>query len=333
MADDEFEGIDKSQFGDVLKNMQNEIKDKVITKLLTKLELQSKENENLKKENQMLKSHLAYILKRIIINRYELGNNNGGNSNYGRNSSTFGRNGSNINMGKAIHNSVILKENKGSNQSLRPLKSVENYRCATEGNIFSEPEYINKNKDKNSINMDNKVNSYLNSLYRNNFKTNDNGLSNDFFLNKKESLFDELFTNKEKNNNNNLNNNNHGNRNLSSTGSQRNVGNSVGKRIGNRKSNKGSASKINYNKNYPNSNYRTKIRGSNNLNMSDISNSNRPIKNSSYISNPNLNTENKNYGTNTVKPKQGNKNYGVEKTKSKKDYASIKRSPFLANKF
>ncbi len=50
---------------DNFKNLQNELKDKVISQCLNKIELQEKELQELRAENIIIKTHLSYILKRI----------------------------------------------------------------------------------------------------------------------------------------------------------------------------------------------------------------------------------------------------------------------------
>ena len=98
---------------------------------------------------------------------------------------------------------VVNNNNKNSNNSmLRPLRSVENYR------VVSDNLYKDNNNSITNINIissenngylntssavDNKISSYLNSLYRHNFN---NGNRNNYFLNKKSTLIEELFPNK-----------------------------------------------------------------------------------------------------------------------------------------
>ena len=59
----EVSGVDRSQFYDLFKEMQNQIKDKVISKYLLLIEHQAKELSELKRENALLKNQLTYILK------------------------------------------------------------------------------------------------------------------------------------------------------------------------------------------------------------------------------------------------------------------------------
>ena len=178
--------IDKSQYYDLIKEIQSEVKEKVISKLLDQVQRQEKELSEFKKENALLKNQLTYVLKRVILSKSDF-------------NSTIKKNRIN-NVSSTIYknNSMIINERKGSNKNvLRPLRSVENYRCVTEGNIFNSAKKNGSTSNLNGgtdfiYNADNKVSGYLNSLYRHNFSNNNNNQ----FLNKKESLYDELFANK-----------------------------------------------------------------------------------------------------------------------------------------
>ena len=182
-------GIDKSQFYDLFKEIQNEIKDKVITKYLHLIENQAKELDELRKENTLLKNQLTYILKRILLNKND----------YTSAARTNRLN--NLNSSIDYNRSMILKDNnRKSNSMLRPLRSCENYRCVTE-NIASRYKENNNSttnllgNDNNNINVDNKVSGYLNSLYRHNFN-NSNKAGGNYFLNKNKGLLEELFPSK-----------------------------------------------------------------------------------------------------------------------------------------
>ena len=178
--------IDKSQYYDLIKEIQSEVKEKVISKLLDQVQRQEKELSEFKKENALLKNQLTYVLKRVILSKSDF-------------NSTIKKNRIN-NVSSTIYknNSMIINERKGSNKNvLRPLRSCENYRCVTEGNIFNSGKKNGSTSNLNggtdfNYNADNKVSGYLNSLYRHNFSNNNNNQ----FLNKKESLYDELFANK-----------------------------------------------------------------------------------------------------------------------------------------
>jgi hypothetical protein len=186
----ECSGIDRSQFYDLYKEMQNEIKDKVITKQLLLISHQAKEITELKKENILLKNQLTYILKKILLNKND----------YTSAARTNRLN--NLNSSINYNRSMILKDNnRKSNSMLRPLRSCENYRCVTE-NITSRYKENNNslvnihgNENNNNSSIDNKVSGYLNSLYRHNFN-NTNKAGGNNFLNKNQTLMEELFPNK-----------------------------------------------------------------------------------------------------------------------------------------
>ena len=185
---DEF---DKSGYDPILKEVQNEIKDKVITKYLSTIQQQSKELNELRKENTLLKNQLTYILKRILLNKSDF------------NQAVKTTRINNLNNSLYYNKSMVVNNNnKNSNSMLRPLRSVENYR------VVSDNLYKDNNNSSTNINIigpenngqlntssavDNKINSYLNSLYRHNFN---NGNRNNYFLNKKSTLIEELFPNK-----------------------------------------------------------------------------------------------------------------------------------------
>jgi hypothetical protein len=196
----------KSNFYDLYKEIQNEIKDKVISKLLFKLQNMYKEIDILKTENISLKNHLSYILKRIILHKNEYNFiNNKANSNTNQNNLLT----NSINMKKStMNNTSIFKSSfcKGSQSSFKHLRSVENYRVITEEDLFfSPPSKKKKSKDKsikdeeyvydqpNSSTVDQKINGYLNTLYRNNFVTGNKGVSNNYNLNSKKTIYEELF--------------------------------------------------------------------------------------------------------------------------------------------
>ena len=185
-------GIDRVQNYDLLKEVQNEIKDKVISKYLLTIEHQAKELDQLKKENTLLKNQLTYILKRILLNKYDY------------NSAARTNRLNNLNSTINYNRSMLINDNNlKSNTMLRPLRSCENYRTVTDKitskykennnspvNIQSLDTNTNPNNN-DSLNM--KISGYLNSLYMHNFgNTNGGNLS----LNKNQTLYDELFPNK-----------------------------------------------------------------------------------------------------------------------------------------
>ena len=289
-------GADKSQFYDLFKDIQNQIKDKVITKYLYLLQQQDKELRELRQENTLLKNQLTYILKRILLNKND----------YTSAARTNRLN--NLNSSINYNRSMILKDNnRKSNSMLRPLRSCENYRCVTE-NIASRYKETNNSTvnihgNDNNNNVDNKISGYLNSLYRHNFNnTNKTG----GFLNKNQTLLEELFPNKNssfymgENENDNLSNKKRDNISTERRGSYK-------------KSNNMRNSNMTKN-NSTGKRYKNKYLDTNN------NNNKKRNKDNSY-----LDTNDKNK-YNTI-------NNGPRKTKAKKPILYSKRSPFIANKF
>lgn len=192
MEENQENDIDRSQHYDLLKEVQNEIKDKVISKYLYTIEHQAKELDQLKKENTLLKNQLTYILKRILLNKYDY------------NSAARANKLNNLNSAINYNRSMLINDNNlKSNAMLRPLRSVENYRIVPDKitsrykendnspvNIQSLDTNTNPN---NNDSLNSKISGYLNSLYMHNFgNTNGGNLS----LNKNQTLYDELFPNK-----------------------------------------------------------------------------------------------------------------------------------------
>ena len=190
----------KSEYHYIYKEVQSGIKDKVISKFLSTIQQQSKELSELKKENIMLKNQLTYILKRILLNKSDF------------NTAVKSTRMNNLNNSLYYNKSMIVNNNnkKSSSSMLRPLRSVENYRVVSDNFNYKENSNINNNINNNnsSVNIlnndnpgyintttsvDNKVSGYLNSLYRHNFN---NGNRNNYFLNSKNSLIEDLFPNK-----------------------------------------------------------------------------------------------------------------------------------------
>ena len=192
MEENQENDIDRSQHYDLLKEVQNEIKDKVISKYLYTIEHQAKELDQLKKENTLLKNQLTYILKRILLNKYDY------------NSAARANKLNNLNSAINYNRSMLINDNNlKSNAMLRPLRSVENYRIVPDKITSRYKENDNspvniQNLDtntnpNNNDSLNSKISGYLNSLYMHNFgNTNGGNLS----LNKNQTLYDELFPNK-----------------------------------------------------------------------------------------------------------------------------------------
>lgn len=303
-------GIDRSQFYDLFKEMQNEIKDKVISKYLSTIEHQAKELTQLRKENTLLKNQLTYILKRVLLNKYDY------------NSAARANRLNNLNSTINYNRSMLINDtnNLNSNNILRPLRSVENYRTVTDKitsrykesnnspvNIQSLDANTNPN---NNESLNNKVSGYLNSLYMHNFgNTNGGSLS----LNKNQSLYDELFPNKNSSYYLNID-EPIIEENIKYKSAKKRENNSVNGRSLNKKNNNYGANKSKR-KNYSTGKrYKSKY-------LDTSSSIKKRNKENSYLD------HNDKGKYNTVN------NTRTQKNKIKKPVIYMKRSPFIANKF
>ena len=159
--EDEIEKF-REEFDPLYKDVQNRIKDKVITKFLLTIQQQNKELSELRKENTLLKNQLTYILKRILLNKSDF------------NQAVKTTRINNLNNSLYYNKSMVVNNNnKNSNNSmLRPLRSVENYR------VVSDNLYKDNNNSITNINIissenngylntssavDNKISSYFNT--------------------------------------------------------------------------------------------------------------------------------------------------------------------------
>ena len=187
--DDESEELQKYELN---KEIQNEIKDKVISKLLLTVEKQYKELMVIKKENESLKTHLTYILKRILLykNEFNIERKNG-------------INGDSLRIKNSFFNDFSRIKFRNSNKHVR---SVEANRRKIDNNIFeTSAKKFNKSRNNNNYiyqpksnkNVDQKVKGYLNKIYRDNFLKSRNVLSNN--LDKKQTIYKELFPSDQKN--------------------------------------------------------------------------------------------------------------------------------------
>ena len=300
-------GADGYQFDDPIKDMQNQIKDKVISKYLLLIEHQAKELSELKRENALLKNQLTYILKRILLNKNDY-------TSVARTNRLNSLNSS-INYNRSM---IIKDNNRKSNSMLRPLRSCENYRCVTE-NIASRYKEGNNSlanigADGSNNNVDNRVSGYLNSLYRHNFN-NSNKTGGNFFLNKNQTLLEELFPNK--------NNSFYMNTENEQLAHDNNKHKAKQKRENNSSERRGSYKK--------NNNYRYNYGTKNNSTSKRYKSKYMDVNNNSTKK---RNKEN-NYMESNEKGKYNTINNGsrVPKNKPKRPIIYAKRSPFLANKF
>ena len=288
--------------------MQVEIKDKVIAKNLFLIEQQAKELSELKKENILLKNQLTYILKRILLNKNDY-------------TSAIRTNRlNNLNSSINYNRSMIIKENnRKSNSMLRPLHSCGNYRIDPE-KIASRYQEANKSElnilgnENTNNNVDNKVNKYLNSLYRHNFN-NSNKSGGNNYLNKNQPLLDELFPNK------------NGSYYVNTENNEQLIGNEGEKRNKSKKkretnsTERRSYKKGNMRNNGTKNNSTGKRYKSKYLNISNL-----------YHSNKKRNKENS-YLDKVEKNKYNTITNDTRKNKAKNSGLNSKRSPYLANKF
>ena len=205
----EIEPLHSTKIKNLYKEIKEEIKDIVITKLHNQIQKLIYELDKVKKENIIIKNDLVYILKRILNNKNEYNTLNQNINNFRNNSSI------NLNSNNNFANSSTITLNKSKNSVLSSEKTINNNSknnrntsrtkisiiktqdnlgniLDSETSIKSEKSkyYIDKNKYKN---IDNKIDGYLNSLYKHNFVGNHIGYENTYNLNKPKGLYDELF--------------------------------------------------------------------------------------------------------------------------------------------
>ena len=204
------------QFKKLYKIIQNDIKNIVISRLHNQIRILVKELEALKKENTIIKNDLIYILKRILNNKpeynilYKSLSNNHNNScinlkpNMNYNSSLISLNTKNsfLSAEKANTNNIQNNNYNTSRTKISLMKKADNL-----SNILTSDNNL-KSEDKNRQ-LNNKIDSYLNSLYRHNFVENHFGYENNYNLNKSKGIYDELFCTQNSIYDNNKNHNSH----------------------------------------------------------------------------------------------------------------------------
>ena len=206
----------------IFKQIKEEIKNVVINKYINQIERLSKTIEKLKKENSLLKNDLIYILKRVLLNKNDYTNvkNN-------KNLTIYG-NTQPLTRKSLTNTSSLLNSNKCYNSFLSSGESMNNENNYYNnnynyGNINNST--INNPKEQRRYSIDddnkkgnisitpiessrqasvqNKINYYLNSLYKHNFAEEcAAGTASIHLLNKNQSIYDELFMNKINRNNN-----------------------------------------------------------------------------------------------------------------------------------
>ena len=246
-----------SKMKKLYKEIKEEIKNIVITKLHNQVQKLIKELNNLNKENVIIKNDLIYILKRIINNKAEYNNvstiPNNTNNNF-RNNSCINLNTS-ISPNNGNSSSIMLNRSLFSSEVTANCNSNSNFnnRCTSRtkisiiktqenlGHILDSEQskyFLDVNKFKT---IDNKIDSYLNSLYKHNCIGNHIGYENNYNLNKTKGLYDELFNTQssvyDNSNNNNYNNYNNYKSGGTNHKSQKRINISIDEKIGKGKSN------------------------------------------------------------------------------------------------
>jgi len=192
------------------KGIQNEIKNIVITKMHNQISNLMKEIQKLKKENAIIKNDLIYILKRILNNKNEynlinqkmhyIGSNSCINLNSNINNSMIYSNNSTINLNKSKNSFISIDKTINVNRNtsrtkislMRSPEKIENFLNSEQNTKYGHNTYhLDRNKYKN---VDHKIDSYLNSLYRHNFIESHIGSESTYNLNKNKGIYDELFT-------------------------------------------------------------------------------------------------------------------------------------------
>ena len=204
----------------IYQKIKEEIKSVVINRLLNQIEQLSKKYEKLRKENLLIKNDLIYILKRVLLNKNDyinMINNNipGSKKNYqGKNFYPINslKNSSYINS--KSYNSMIYSTEKLPNEryNYNPInynrnnnsinrKQIEKRRYSIDddykkGNVSSSSHLENSLQ----FNIQNKIDYYLNSLYKHNFSEECISGTTSLHLlhNKNQNIYDELFSNKSK---------------------------------------------------------------------------------------------------------------------------------------
>jgi hypothetical protein len=205
----------------IYQKIKEEIKSVVINRLLNQIEQLSKKYEKLRKENLLIKNDLIYILKRVFLNKNDyinLINNNISNinSNYQSRKNIYSANTSFFNSKSynSFKNSTEAFNNFDSNNYYRynprynynnnkndismKKKHIEERRYSIDDDTKKVNNTSNSNLETSlQFNMQNKIDYYLKSLYKHNFAEEcASGTTSAHLLNKEQSIYDELFSNK-----------------------------------------------------------------------------------------------------------------------------------------
>ena len=200
----------KNNYKLIYQKIKEEIKSVVITKLLNQVQILHNNNQKLQKENALIKNDLIYILKQVLLNKNDYININptsNSNKNYHMKSVYSMPYLTNISfINRQSYNSVLssdnLYENNRLNNSLNKRQFEKRRYSIDDDNKKGNNSSLNNNLE-NSLqfnNIQNKVDHYLNSLYRHNFAEESiAGTTSIHLLNKDKPLYEELFPKKNKN--------------------------------------------------------------------------------------------------------------------------------------
>lgn len=164
--------------------IQLEIKDVVLTKLIAKLALITKENKDLIEENEMLKKTLSFVLKKVMLNAIPV-------------------NGSNLNT-SIHHNTSVLHTdyystlNTNRLASHKPIRSYINSPSKPTNSFQYTPTEYNTINNNTTIYVDHKVNDYITTLYKRN-KNIVNSKKNYLLYKSSSSLYEDIFNTERKN--------------------------------------------------------------------------------------------------------------------------------------
>ena len=310
-------------FENIYKDCKSELKDQIITKLLSKIVSLNTKINSLEKENKKIKDNFLYVLKRILSSKEEYSNSSKQN-NIITNYNTFKK--SNRSRNKPAYTINLNNSLDYTNLNLTSLDSVNrSKRKFVINNSSDNLPLENLEEPQKSTTIEAKAKKYLNDLYRNNFDSID-GTPYSHFINKNISLYEELFptsinkaliykevcssydTPKKRGNsrNNNKRNRSTGIRNKILIQDFDNIDQTYNKKKNNR--------------NLIHRNY----------DHTPITDRRNASKERKHRNNYNIKNHNKNFQYNKIKTNRKN----IEKNDSKKNNISfVKRSPYILNKF
>ena len=164
--------------------IQLEIKDVVLSKLISQLSVITKENKELIEENEMLKKTLSFVLKKVMLNSIPV-------------------NGSNLNT-SIHHNTSVLHTdyystlNSNRLASHKPIRSYINSPSKPTNSFQYTPTEYNTINNNTTIYVEHKVNDYITTLYKRN-KNIVNSKKNYLLYKSSSSLYEDIFNTERKN--------------------------------------------------------------------------------------------------------------------------------------